>query len=132
MTATWVRDFRLSPCGGGGRAQRAGEGLSDTPCQRALTPLAALLRAYPLPQGERVKRDHIDFAAGTMSLVAMTVAAQGNPSEAAATAEANARRWSRLLRPALGLALPVGLALAWEFIVRMGWGSGRLAPPPSV
>ncbi len=24
------------------------------------------------------------------------------------------------------------LAVAWEFIVRMGWASGRLAPPPSV
>ena len=28
--------------------------------------------------------------------------------------------------------LPVTLAVAWEFVVRMGWASGRLAPPPSV
>ena len=28
--------------------------------------------------------------------------------------------------------LPVALAVVWEFVVRMGWASGRLAPPPSV
>jgi sulfonate transport system permease protein len=72
-----------------------------------------------------------------MSPVTMTIAAQstgneGTPSEAAPAEGANARRWSRFARPALGLMLPVVLAVAWEFIVRMGWASGRLAPPPSV
>ena len=38
------------------------------------------------------------------------------------------RRW---VRPALGLLLPVGLALAWEIIVWRGWSNGRLVPPPS-
>jgi sulfonate transport system permease protein len=42
------------------------------------------------------------------------------------------KRWARLTRPALGLVLPVVLAVAWEFIVHMGWATGRLAPPPSV
>jgi len=39
--------------------------------------------------------------------------------------------WSRLARPALGLLLPVSLALVWEFIVWRGWSNGRLVPPPS-
>ncbi|MGH6984965.1 MAG: ABC transporter permease, partial [Stellaceae bacterium] len=43
-----------------------------------------------------------------------------------------AGRWARLARPALGIIVPVVLAAGWEFIVRMGWASGRLAPPPSV
>jgi sulfonate transport system permease protein len=38
----------------------------------------------------------------------------------------------RLTGPALGLILPVALAAGWEFIVCMGWSSGRLVPPPSV
>src|SRR5476651_1871606 len=38
------------------------------------------------------------------------------------------RRWAR---PALGLLLPVGLALAWEIIVWLGWSNGRLVPPPT-
>src|SRR6202140_5659113 len=38
------------------------------------------------------------------------------------------RRWAR---PALGLLLPVGLALAWEIIVWLGLSSGRLVPPPT-
>src|SRR5690242_12435875 len=38
-------------------------------------------------------------------------------------------RWSR---PALGLLLPLGLALGWEICVRAGLFSGRLVPPPSV
>ena len=36
------------------------------------------------------------------------------------------------LRPFLGLALPLGLALVWEVVVALGWNSGRLLPPPSV
>ena len=63
-----------------------------------------------------------------MSAVGMTIAAEGNP----AGERAVANRWARLTRPALGLLLPIAAALAWEAIVRMGWASGRLAPPPSV
>jgi sulfonate transport system permease protein len=44
---------------------------------------------------------------------------------------ATSARWSRFAGPALGLLLPVSLALAWEFIVWRGWSSGRLVPPPS-
>jgi sulfonate transport system permease protein len=63
-----------------------------------------------------------------MSVVGMTIVAEGDPSAAPRAV----RRWSRLMRPALGLLLPVVLAATWEFIVRAGWASGRLAPPPSV
>src|SRR5436309_14695188 len=38
---------------------------------------------------------------------------------------------ARYARPLLGLLLPVGLALAWEIAVRMGFSDGRLVPPPS-
>jgi sulfonate transport system permease protein len=63
-----------------------------------------------------------------MSLVAMTVTAEGAVTEPRAS-----QGWlTRLARPLLGLLLPVGLALGWEFAVRMGWSSGRLVPPPSV
>jgi sulfonate transport system permease protein len=72
-----------------------------------------------------------------MSAAAMTIAAQntgseGTTHEAAPAEPVVSRRRSRWLRPALGLVLPVVLAVAWEFIVRMGWATGRLAPPPSV
>jgi sulfonate transport system permease protein len=40
-------------------------------------------------------------------------------------------RLRRFARPALGLLLPVGLALGWELAVRAGWSNGRLVPPPS-
>jgi sulfonate transport system permease protein len=41
------------------------------------------------------------------------------------------RRLRRFGRPALGLLLPVGLALAWEIIVWLGFSNGRLVPPPT-
>jgi len=63
-----------------------------------------------------------------MSLIAMTVAAQRSATEQRVAST----HWSRWARPALGFMLPVTLAAAWEFVVRMGWASGRLAPPPSV
>ena len=31
----------------------------------------------------------------------------------------------------IGLILPLGLALGWEAAVALGWGNGRLLPPPS-
>src|SRR3977135_2960282 len=40
-------------------------------------------------------------------------------------------RRRRFARPALGLLLPVGLALAWEIIVWLGLSNGRLVPPPT-
>jgi sulfonate transport system permease protein len=36
-----------------------------------------------------------------------------------------------MLRPVLGLLLPVALAVIWELVVYFGWSSGRLVPPPS-
>ena len=40
-------------------------------------------------------------------------------------------RLRALARWSLGLVLPLGAALAWEIIVRLGLSSGRLVPPPS-
>src|ERR1700729_3148996 len=40
-------------------------------------------------------------------------------------------RLRRYARPALGLLLPVGLALAWEIVVWLGLSNGRLVPPPT-
>jgi sulfonate transport system permease protein len=58
----------------------------------------------------------------------MTIAAgQVTPEQRKATRDRVAR-WSR---PVLGLALPVGLAVVWEIIVRLGFSDGRLVPPPS-
>lgn len=63
-----------------------------------------------------------------MSVVPMSIVA-----EPAAAAEHRRRSvLARLSGPALGLLLPLALALGWEFVVRMGWASGRLVPPPSV
>lgn len=57
----------------------------------------------------------------------MTATVEAAPLEhKAATAP-----WLRILRPALGLLLPVGLAAAWEIAVRAGLSDGRLVPPPS-
>ena len=42
------------------------------------------------------------------------------------------RRLARLAWPALGLIVPVMLALGWELAVRAGLSGGRLVPPPSV
>jgi sulfonate transport system permease protein len=38
---------------------------------------------------------------------------------------------ARFTRPALGLLIPLGLALGWEAFVRAGFSDGRLMPPPS-
>ena len=40
-------------------------------------------------------------------------------------------RLRRYVRPALGLLLPVGLALFWELWVWLGYSNGRLVPPPT-
>jgi len=63
-----------------------------------------------------------------MSLVPMSASLD---QAGVAQASANARA-ARVLRPALGLLLPLTLALVWELAVRWGWSNGRLVPPPSV
>jgi sulfonate transport system permease protein len=63
-----------------------------------------------------------------MSLVVMTAVVE----PAALERGAPKSRLARLARPALGLLLPVSLALFWEIAVRMGLSTGRLVPPPSV
>jgi sulfonate transport system permease protein len=64
-----------------------------------------------------------------MSLLSMTVAAgQATPEQRTSRRD----RLARYSRPALGLILPVGAALLWELLVRMGFSDGRLVPPPSV
>ena len=63
-----------------------------------------------------------------MSLVSMTAGVeQAELSQTAPKAGS-----ARVLRPALGLLLPVALAVFWEIAVRMGLSNGRLVPPPSV
>lgn len=47
------------------------------------------------------------------------------------TSPAPSGRLRRYARPMLGLLLPVGLALAWEIVVSLGWANGRLVPPSS-
>ena len=61
-----------------------------------------------------------------MSLVSMTATAE--PTRAV---EKPSEFWPRLARPALGLLLPLVLAIGWELVVRAGWSNGRLVPPPS-
>ena len=58
----------------------------------------------------------------------MTVSAEPNATRAAASRH----RLPRWARPAIGLILPLGAAVAWEAAVRSGLADGRLVPPPSV
>jgi sulfonate transport system permease protein len=62
----------------------------------------------------------------------MSVVLMSSSAAPAAQSDAPKRSLARFVRPALGLLLPVSLALFWEFAVYAGWSSGRLVPPPSV
>ena len=61
-----------------------------------------------------------------MSLVQMSVAIERAAVQQRRSALV---RWGR---PALGVILPLVLALGWELAVRAGLSNGRLVPPPSV
>jgi sulfonate transport system permease protein len=63
--------------------------------------------------------------------MAMTVDLPALERTDAETPSAPATRLRRYARPALGLLLPVSLALGWEVVVWFGWSNGRLVPPPS-
>jgi sulfonate transport system permease protein len=64
-----------------------------------------------------------------MPLIHMTATAGPAASEDTRPA---GERMTRYWRPAVGLVLPVGLAVLWEIAVRLGLSDGRLVPPPSV
>ena len=68
------------------------------------------------------------FASDLMSLIQMSEAVEPVETEQAQSKSL----LLRFARPAFGLLLPLAAALGWEFVVRMGWSSGRLMPPPSV
>jgi sulfonate transport system permease protein len=61
-----------------------------------------------------------------MSLVTMSIAVE--PAAEEKQRSSGLARWGR---PALGLLLPLLLALGWELAVRAGLSNGRLVPPPS-
>jgi sulfonate transport system permease protein len=63
--------------------------------------------------------------------MAMTLDTIATAKPETAAGPAPSGRLRRFMRPALGLLLPVGLALAWEIVVWLGWSNGRLVPPPS-
>src|SRR5262245_51679335 len=63
-----------------------------------------------------------------MSTVSMTATVDQAPAEQ----RVSRGRLARWARPALGLLLPVLLAVFWEIAVAVGWSNGRLVPPPSV
>jgi sulfonate transport system permease protein len=65
--------------------------------------------------------------------MAMTLenTAPGRSEAIADVAAAAPARWRRFARPALGVLLPLTLALGWELIVWLGWSNGRLVPPPT-
>src|SRR3978361_2087844 len=63
--------------------------------------------------------------------MAMTVELPALERTEPMVAPAASGRLRRFARPALGLLLPVGLALGWELVVALGWSNGRLVPPPS-
>jgi sulfonate transport system permease protein len=60
-----------------------------------------------------------------MSLSTMTIV------EPAIGTRRETRSRARYAKPALGLVLPIGLAILWELAVRAGFSDGRLVPPPS-
>ena len=61
----------------------------------------------------------------------MTVELPAIAPAGATVSPAPSGRLRRLARPALGLLLPIGLGLAWELVVWLGWSNGRLVPPPT-
>jgi len=63
--------------------------------------------------------------------MAMTVELPALERTDATTPQASPARLRRYARPALGLLLPVGLALFWEIWVGLGYSNGRLVPPPT-
>jgi sulfonate transport system permease protein len=60
----------------------------------------------------------------------MTLRLMRSPAEAPLEVS-GAQTKAIFIRPVLGLLIPLCVALAWEMVVRAGYFSGRLMPPPS-
>lgn len=60
--------------------------------------------------------------------MALTLDNAAPVTTAAPSAHRRAPRWRA---PALGLLLPLTVAVGWEAAVYLGWSNGRLVPPPS-
>ena len=86
---------------------------------------SGFVRLRQTPGMTAFRFETLPFAGDIMSLVQMSV-----PVEPAAeqNRKSGLARWGR---PALGLLLPLLLALCWELAVRAGLSNGRLVPPPS-
>ena len=63
--------------------------------------------------------------------MAMTVELPALETTDGTIAPPASRRLRRWTQPAIGLLLPLGLALAWEVTVWLGFSNGRLVPPPT-
>ena len=61
----------------------------------------------------------------------MTIALDDGVDGGSAARAGPAGHAALLRRAALGFMLPVGVALVWEAVVRLGYSNGRLVPPPS-
>lgn len=62
----------------------------------------------------------------------IALAAPGEVTDGSAARPVERRRGLLAVsRAALGIVLPLALALGWELAVRGGWAQGRLMPPPS-
>jgi sulfonate transport system permease protein len=66
-----------------------------------------------------------------MSSIFMSVEANSTPVPREAAPRRRADVSATVQRLVLALALPVGLAVAWELAVRAGLSDGRLMPPPT-
>src|SRR5918993_1384636 len=69
-----------------------------------------------------------DAGAGTPLPVAARL---GLPHKGGGESSVSATLFAPRMKWALGLILPLALALGWEAAVRLGWAEGRLMPPPS-
>src|SRR5712672_2015323 len=73
----------------------------------------------------------VALTARPMSSVEMSVEAKSTAAPGRSVMTRSANAVATLERLLLSLALPVGLAVAWELAVRAGLSDGRLVPPPS-
>src|SRR5262249_9053848 len=125
-------DPRSRPCaaeGGRDRRQRRRQEVGRRAHRRSLRDGRELTSASRAPYLSQL-REFRDIALEGCAVSLVSMPAGVDQAELPQTASKAGS--ARVLRPALGLLLPVALAVFWEIAVRWGWSSGRLVPPPSV